>query len=205
MVKGKAAKLKLSKAKSKAKPAKAKAPKLDRYDQKTINRCFQLYLLNNGKNHERIAAEMRRDYPWFKVERILAWQTRYQWQAALKVKIEADKRAALTSADELVDEIETVRKKLYELIRADGSNDKDQIAQHIHYCRLSVEALSKVKEARDTLGAWLVFWEKLLEWLPDYSTHALDALLQVSTAMIERAAKEYGSAGEGESPDEDDD
>jgi len=190
--------------KSQAKPPKGTPGKVDRYDQKTINRTFQLYLLNNGRNHERIAAEMRRDYPWFKADRIQAWERKYQWQAALKVKIESDKRAALTSADELVDEIESVRKKLYELIRADGSNDKELTQQHIHYCRLSVDALSKVKEARDTLGAWLVFWEKLLEWLPDYSTHALDALLQVSSAVIDRAAKEYGT-GEGEEPSEDDD
>lgn len=204
MVKGKPAKRPAKKLKAKSQPAKS--PKLDRYDQKTINRCFQLYLLNNGRNHERIAAEMRREYPWFNVERIKTWQKKYQWDAALKVKIESDKRAALTSADELVDEIESVRKKLYELIRADGSNDKELTQQHIHYCRLSVDALSKVKEARDTLGAWLVFWERLLEWLPDYSTHALQSLLQVSNAVIERAAKEYGNAGEGEeSPDEDDD
>lgn len=202
MVKGKAAKLKAFKTRSKKTTT---LKKLDRYDQQTINRCFQLYLFHNGKQHERIAAEMRRDYPWFKAERIPVWQKKYAWDAALKVKIEADKRAALTSADELVEEIETVRKKLYELIKGDGSNDKDHIAQHIHYCRLSVEALSKVKEARDTLGAWLVFWEKLLEWMPDYSTHALDALLQVSGAVIDRAAKEYGNAAEGEESDEADD
>lgn len=201
MVKGRAAKKKAKKAVKPAKPAKPE--KLDRYDQKTINRCFQLYLLYNGNQRERIAAEMRRDYPWFNTDRIAAWEKKYAWREALKVKIEADKRAALTSADELVDEIESVRKKLYELIRADGSNDKELTQQHIHYCRLSVDALSKVKEARDTLGAWLVFWEKLLEWLPDYSTHALDALLQVSSAVIERAAKEYGNAGEETSEDDD--
>lgn len=194
------------KAKKKAAKRKAEAAKpvkLDRYDQQTINRCFQLYLLYNGKQHERIAAEMRRDYPWFKAERIPVWEKKYTWDVALKVKIETDKRAALTSADELVDEIETVRKQLFELIRKDGSNDKELRAQHIHYCRLSVEALTKVKEARDTLGAWLVFWEKLLEWLPDYSTHSLDALLQVSSAVIDRAAREYGNAGEESSEDDD--
>lgn len=197
------------KAKAKKKSARRKAEpekpaKLDRYDQQTINRCFQLYLVYNGKQFERIAAEMRRDYPWFKTERIAAWEKRFTWDAALKVKIESDKRAALTSADELVDEIETVRKQLFELIRKDGSNDKELRAQHIHYCRLSVEALTKVKESRDTLGGWLVFWEKLLEWLPDYSTHALDAILQVSSAVIDRAAKEYGTAGD-EEPETDDD
>ncbi|MGE0133052.1 MAG: hypothetical protein AB7U82_33665 [Blastocatellales bacterium] len=183
-----------AKTKAKARP--------HRYDQKTINRCFQLYLLYNGKQHERIAAEMRREYPWFNATRIPEWEKKYAWESALRVKIETDKRAALTTADELVDEIETVRKKLYELIKGDGSHDKELTAQHIHYCRLSVEALTKVKEARDTFGAWLAFWERLLDWLPQFSTHALDSLLQISDAVIDRAAKEYGSSDEGD--DEDD-
>jgi len=189
---------------AKTKVAKLKA-KPHRYDQKTINRCFQLYLLHNGKQHFQIAAEMRRDYPWFGVTRITEWEKKYAWEAALKVKIETDKRAALTTADELVGEIETVRKKLYELIKVDGTHDKELTAQHIHYCRLSVEALTKVKEAQDTFGAWLAFWERLLDWLPSYSTHALESLLQVSDAVIDRAAKEYGSADEDDEADNKDD
>lgn len=175
------------------------------YDQQTINKCFRLYLRYNGKQYRAIGDEMRREYPWFKDNRISAWAEKYAWDAALKVKIESDKRQALTTADELVEEVETVRKKIYERIKGDGNHDDDLIARHRDYCRLSIEALTRVQEARDTFGAWLAFWEKMLEWVPEFSPHAAQALLQVSDALIERAAKEYGTGEEEDEAREADD
>lgn len=175
-----------------------------KYDQQTINKCFRLYLLYNGKQHARIGDEMRKEYAWFRDTRIADWARKYAWDAALAQKIETDRKQALTSADELVTEVETIRTKLFHQIKGDGTQDQDLIAKHRDYCRLSIEALTRVKESRDTFGAWLAMFERLLEWIPDYSPHAAQALLQVADPLIQRAAKEYGT-GDEEEPDEDHD
>jgi hypothetical protein len=176
--------------------------KARRYDQQAINRAFQLFIQNNGRNHERIAAAMRRDYPWFGVETIRKWAAKYAWDEALRLKIVADKKAALTSADELSDEVETIRKHLFEQISKGGYSDEELIKLHEKYVARSVEVLIKVKEARDTLGGFVAMYERLLEWLPDYSPHALEALLQVNEQMLERAAEEYGASDSTERADD---
>ena len=164
-----------------------------KYDQETINKCFRLYLQHNGKHHERIVAAMRKEYPWFSVSRITTWAGLYGWDEALKISIESQKKTALNSAEELHNEIEELRKKLYAELQGTGEFDKEKYQLYRDYARLSQDQLLKVTQSRDTLGAFVAFWERLLEWLPDYSPHALQSLLQLTEQILKRAAEEYGS------------
>lgn len=165
-----------------------------KYDQETRNKCFKLYLRYNGKHHERIVAEMRKEYPWFSVTRVTAWAAAYGWEDALKISIEQQKRVALTSADELHNEIEETRKRLFVELQNTGEFDKEKYQLYRDYARLSQEQLVKVTNARDTLGAFVGFWERLTGWLPDYSRHAAEALLQVEEQILKRAAEEYAES-----------
>lgn len=169
-----------------------------KYDQETKNKCFQLYLRYNGKHHERILAGMRREYPWFSINRIAAWAEEYRWDEALKISIETQKRVALTSAEDLHNEIEEMRKRLYSELKGTGEFDKEKYQLYRDYARLSQEQLVKVTNARDTLGAFVAFWERVLGWLPDYSRHAAEALLQVEEQILKRAAEEYAEDSETE-------
>lgn len=173
-----------------------------RYDQKAINQAFQLYLQFNGQRHDKIEQEMRAEWPGWSKQRLYGrsgWIQKYAWDAALQIKISADKNAALNSADKLVNEIETVRERLYKQLNDDGVFDGETVKAHKEYAKLSIEALIKIKEARDTLGAFAAMWERLMSWLPDYSTDALGALLQVEDEVMKRAATELGTE---EEPDE---
>lgn len=167
-----------------------------KYDQETRNKCFKLYLRYNGKHYERIVAEMRKEYPWFSVTRISAWAATYAWEDALKISIEQQKRVALTSADELHNEIEETRKRLFAELQNTGEFDKEKYQLYRDYARLSQDQLIKVTNARDTLGGFVAYWERLLGWLPDYSRHAAEALLQVEEQILKRAAEEYGESAE---------
>lgn len=193
--KGSNAQTKVEKLKSSAQVA--------RYDQRAINQCWQLYLQNNGQNHERIAAEMRREYPGFEARRVAAWAEKYAWEEGLKQAVDFYKRQSLTSADTLTSEIEDIRIRLNEQIKGLGCFDKEVYQLHRDYCRLSQEQMLKVQAPRDTFGSFVGFWERLLAWLPDYSPHAAEALLQVAEPVLKRAAEEYADSAEGqdEAPD----
>jgi len=167
---------------------------LNQYDAATISKTFKLFLLYNGASAPQVVAEMRKEYPWFSEKRLDTLVKRYNWREALKTKVETDAKAALTTADQLVDEIEGVRKKLFNLIDVDGVLDKETINQHRDYCRLSTEALTKVKAERDTLGGFKGFYRRFLTWLGDYSPHAVDAVLQVEEQLLTRAARELVDA-----------
>lgn len=167
--------------------------KARRYDYETINQCFQFYLLYNGSSFERVAERMRETYPWFDAKRVGAWEQKYNWRESLKLKLEFDKKQALTSGDELVDETEAIRKKLFAELKDAGKIDHDLAQLHAKYVALSIQAQIKVREARDTLGAYLAFWERTLEWVKQFSPHAHEALLQVADDVMERAAIELGN------------
>lgn len=178
-----------------------KHPQVARYDQAAINKCWQLYLQNNGQNHERIAAEMRREYPSFGRERVAQWADKYRWDEGLKFAVDFYKRQSLNSADKLTTEIEELRERLSLQIKQSGSFDRELVQLHRDYCRLSQEQLTKVQAPRDTFGSFVGFWERLLGWLPDYSPHAAEALLQVAEPILKRAAEEYAdSTAEGQEP-----
>ncbi len=175
------------------------------YSNEAVEGCLRLYLRFNGQQHDRIENEMRKTWPGWSKQNLytrgkegsqqkIGWIEKYGWEAALKQKLEnASKTTALTSAEQLVREIEEVRKRIKQKIDALGAGaDRDLIYQHRDYCKLSIDALTKVEAARDTLGGFVSFWERLLDWLPLISEKAARELLRVADEVIEKAAAEYG-------------
>lgn len=164
-----------------------------------------LYLKYNGGQHERIEQEMRKVYPGWQraylytrgqgANQKLGWIDKYNWEKGLAQHLAQKPTAVLNSAQQLVAEIEEIRKLLYERIKAQGANaDKELIQAHRDYSRLSIEALTKVEAARDTLGAWVVFWEKLLDWMPDIDFKTAKALSKLSEQIIAKAEAEFAES-----------
>jgi len=176
-----------------------------RYDEEAIQKCLRLYLKFNGGQHERIEQEMRKVYPGWRRAYLytrgqgrhqkLGWIDLYGWEKALVLHLAEKPTATLNSAQQLVNEIEEIRKLLHTRIKTQGANvEKELLQLHRDYSRLSIEALTKVEAARDTLGAWVMFWEKLLDWLPDIDMRAARHLVKFNEAIIARAEEEFGES-----------
>ena len=175
------------------------------YDAEAIDKCLRLYLKFNGSQFTRIEEEMRKVYPGWRRSYLLnrgqgknfkqGWIEKYNWETALRLHLAQKPTATLNNAEKLVREIEDVRGFLaVEIKSQSGKVDKERLQLHRDYCNLSIAALTKVEAARDTLGAWVVFWEKLLDWLPDIDMKAARALVKLSDEIIARAEEEFGES-----------
>lgn len=169
------------------------------YPPEAIEQCLQLYLRFNGGQYDRIEKEMRRTWPGWSRQNLttrgdkLGWIDKYQWERALKEKIAAAASTqAVTEEQSLFIEISQARKRLHEMIVAGQGKDRDVVYQHLAYCRLSVQALAKLKGAGLTFDSFVAFWEQLLDWLPELSPEAASALLSVADELLDRARTEYG-------------
>lgn len=167
--------------------------KAKRYDQIAISKCAGLYLLYNGKNLDKVVLEMRRAYPGFGRATIEKWALEFNWDFLVEQKITREKQVALTDADELYQEVKLLRQKIFEQVKDSVSLDDDLIKVFLGYARESRELLLKIKSDSDTLGAFVTMLERLLEWLPDYSREARDALLQIQEEIVNRAATEFAT------------
>jgi len=176
-----------------------------RYDEEAIQKCLRLYLKFNGQQHERIEQEMRKVYPGWRRSYLytrgqgrnqkIGWVDKFGWEKALALHLAQKPTAALNSAQQLVNEIEGVRTQLYQRIKAQGSNvEKELLQLHRDYSRLSIEALTKVEAARDTLSGWVSFWERLLDWMPDIDFRAAKALVKFNKEILAKAEEEFGES-----------
>src|SRR6185369_16981505 len=86
---------------------------------------------------------------------------------------------------------------VYERVRAQGGNvDKELLQAHRDYSRLSIDALTKVEAARDTLSGWVSFWEKLIDWMPDIDYRTAKGLVKFSREILAKAEEEFGESEE---------
>ena len=176
-----------------------------RYDEAAVERCQRLYLKYNGQQFERIEQEMRKFYPSWNKSYLHnrgrgknakeGWIAKFNWEKALAIHLAQRPTATLNSAEQLVREIDEVRGFLHVEIKAQGGKvDKERLQLHRDYCNLSISALTKVEAARDTLGAFVAFWEKLLDWMPGIDMKAARALVKHSEAIITKAEEEFGES-----------
>jgi hypothetical protein len=189
-----------------------------KYSRQAIDDCWELFKKYNGGHFDLIETEMRAK-GWVKwsrqnlisrgkdEQRKEGWPELYNWEEALRMHIASQPMAALNSAQVLVLEIDEVRKALMASLRTTpnakqgGKAYSDLIYQHRDYCKLSIEALQKVEAARDTLGGFVSFWERLLEMLSRLGAEKAEReLLKVSEQVIEEAAKIFGEEQDGLRP-----
>ncbi len=177
------------------------------YGPDAIDFCFKLYLKYNGQHFERIEKEMHKaGWTGWKAQNLRdrgdhgkgtfkeGWVSKYGWERALEKHLAQKVAPSLDSAEALVREIEEVRKSLAEEIRLKGAKetDKERLQLHRDYCNLSISALTKVEAARDTLGGWVNFFERLIEWGVDVDSKLGRLLVKFSDQLIARAEKEFG-------------
>jgi hypothetical protein len=173
------------------------------YSPEAIAEAQRLYLLFNGKQHDRIEQEMRKKWPGWSKQNLhtrgsgrdqkIGWIDKYGFDEALRIHLATRPEGLRTSAEQAFHEIEEIRKRLYEEIKTLGANaSSDLVYQHRDYSKLFMEAETKLHGANNTLANFVAMWERLLEWLPAFSEAALGELLKVADKVLEKAALEYG-------------
>lgn len=178
------------------------------YNAEAVEQCLRLYLKYNGQQHARIEQDMRRlGYAGWRRNNLYdrgkgknvreGWINKYQWEKTRLERLAQAPMTTLSNAEKLVREIEEVRRYLYvEIAAVGGRVDKDRLQLHRDYCNLSIGALTKVEAARDTLSAWVSFWERLIDWSVDIDARLAKTLVKHAEALIGRAEKEFGETRE---------
>src|SRR5436190_18809965 len=179
-----------------------------RYDEQAIEKCFRLYLRFNGQQHQRIEQEMRKVYPGWQRSYLytrgtgknlkIGWIEKFGWEKALELHLVSKPTASLNNAQKLVREVEEVREKLFTKIKTEGAAQvgKDVLYLHRDYSKLSIEALTKVEAARDTLGGFVSFYERFIDWLTDIDQKLATGILKIEDLIIDRAEQEFGETEE---------
>ncbi len=172
------------------------------YSPDAIEQCFRLYLRFNGQQHDRIEKEMRRHWPGWSKQNLfsrgdkIGWIEKHGWERALREKIAlASSSHAVTEEQALFLEISQTRKVLHTKISVKGQSiDRDAVYQHLAYCRLSIDAMARLKGTGLTFETFVAFWEQVLEWLTEKSSEAASALLSVADELLDEARIKYGEA-----------
>lgn len=167
------------------------------YPQEAIDFCFQLYLRHHGQ-HDVIELEMRKKYPkWsrsnlYDTKRRFGWVTRFGWEDALKAQIEIKMKASLTGDEALYHDIRSTRERYSKAIQS-GKADGKVPYLHRDYCQLEIDALARLKAARNRFADFSVFWEDLMRGLPNISRNAFRELVDCSDEILKWAEAEYGA------------
>lgn len=176
-----------------------------------VKAAFELYLLHNGERFDLIEQEMHRlGWTSFKKAKLKSrgygknrregWIELYGWETSLKVKIATVGSAAATSAESLLFEVETIRKKLFIDIesRGVGRAGKDVVYQHDKYVSKSIEILDRLNDARDNYANFVFFVRHLLKAAPGISPDLARELVEAEEALIEWAESEFTTEESGE-------
>lgn len=169
-----------------------------------ISDAFDLYLQFNGERFDLLEQEMRRKgWDAFKKQLLfdkgigvnyrMGWISKYGWGNALKLKVATAGVVAATSAESLLFEVETLRKKIFiELeTRGVGPTAKDLIYQHDKYVNRSIEILAQLEKARDNYANFIFFLQHLLKASTKISPALAAEICQAEDALIEWAEKEF--------------
>lgn len=173
------------------------------YPPEAIEQCQRLFIRFNGKRYDLIEKEMRKTWPGWSKKNLedrgdrMGWVEKYGFKKALAISITQRPTAALNSAQQLVIEVETVRAQLFSLINAQGANvDKEKLQLHRDYCKLHIEALTRVEAAKDTLGGFVNNWERLVDWAVDIDPKLARMLIKYSDPILARAEGELGETAD---------
>lgn len=169
-----------------------------------ISDCFDLYLMHNGERHDLIEQDMHRlGWTAFRKEILKSkgfgenrrdgWIDQYGWRKSLELKIATANTAARTSAESLLFEVESIRKKLFHEIEVQGIGraGKDAIYQHDKYVNRSIEILAQLDKARDNYGNFVYFLQKLVAAAPQISPALAKEICEAEDGLIEWAEREF--------------
>jgi len=180
------------------------------YSAKAVEDAFALFLRFKGGSWHRIDQEMaRKGYVGFKAKSVFpdrgqgekrrdGWINKYNWREALKLHLENLPNAALNDAQKLCREVKLVRTRLYEGISAKGPANADAQTLQLYrdFCKLSIEAITKVHEAQDTFSGFVSNWERLLDWITQEAPKTARELLKIEDLILKHAEEEFGETEE---------
>jgi hypothetical protein len=166
-----------------------------------IKDAFELYLQFNGERFDLIEEEMRkRGWEHFRAQNLKSrgkgvnrrdgWVAKYGWENALKIKIATMGTVAMTSAESLLFEVETIRKKLFLELESDKL-DRDRVYQHDKYVARSIDILAELNAARDNYGNFILFLERLCGAAPSISPKLAEALVEAREGLMDWAENAF--------------
>ncbi|MCC6328974.1 MAG: hypothetical protein IT174_10690 [Acidobacteria bacterium] len=168
-----------------------------------ISDCFDLYLKYNGSNFPAIQKEMReKGWSTFTSQNIRkkvkgeyeGWEIDFGWKKALDERNARKGQVAMTSAEGLHYEVESVRKNLYEVILEKGIRDPDNkwlLWEHGKYVKKTAEILSSMDAARDNYANFVFFLKHLLSAATKISPEMARALCEAEDALLDWAEKKF--------------
>jgi hypothetical protein len=168
-----------------------------------ISDAFDLYVKYNGSNFPAIEREMRaRGWTSFTKQSIrkkvkgeyVGWEIDLGWKNALK-EINANRgKAAMTSAEGLHHEVETVRTTLFSEILTRGVNDPDYkflLWEHGKYVAKTADILKSLDAARNNYANCLFFLKWLLRRSMKISPDLARALVEAEDALLDCAEEDF--------------
>jgi hypothetical protein len=169
-----------------------------------IKDAFELYLQFNGERFDLIETEMRKKgWTTFGKQNLLpkgkdenfreGWIQKYGWENALKIKIATLGTLAMTSAESLMHEVETIRKALFIELEA-NKLDKDKLYLHDKYVARSIDILAELNDARDNHGNFILFLERLCGVAPQISPDLAKAIVDAKDGLLSWAESEFATA-----------
>ena len=101
--------------------------------------------------------------------------------------------AAATSAESLLFEVETLRKKIFMELQTKGvgSGQKDLIYQHDKYVARTTEILASLDKARDNYGNFTFFLQHLLKAATKISPDLAAAICDAEEPLLDWAEREF--------------
>jgi len=178
-------------------------PKLSENREQQIKDALDLYLQYNGQNLPAIEKEMRkRGYPKFNAQRIrksdgaggfTGWETDFGWKKALETHLANKNKIAMTSADGLHHEVESIRKALFEEIQTEKITEKNvwRVWEHKKYAEQTAKILSQLKGAGDNFANFVTALTHLLEAATEISPALAKELCDAQEALMEWAEGKF--------------
>ena len=168
-----------------------------------ISDCFDLYVKYNGSNFVAIEREMRaRGWSTFTKQNIrkkvsgeyVGWEIEFGWTKALEQINSNRGKAAMTSAEGLHHEVETIRTTIFNEILTRGVNDPDYkflLWEHGKYVGKTADILKSLDSSRDNYANFIFFLKKLLGAATKISPDLARAICEAEDALLDWAEKEF--------------
>lgn len=177
------------------------------YDQELIEHCRALYIKYGGKNLDAVEREMQKEIATWRKNNLFdrgkgenfreGWINRYGFDKSLQEHLKIQAIAGCDDVQKLYIGIKSVRETLQNKIK--GSNpSRDDIYAYRDFCKLEMEARTKLDLEKDSYEIFVTIVEKILAWLPDIDLKASKSILSgdVMERLLAKAKSEYGDQQE---------
>jgi hypothetical protein len=168
------------------------------YPNEAVELARSLYLKYGGRNFEAIEADMRRAgyHNWSRQNLSRSdeknWVRRYGFDRSLEIHIRnASLLRAETQGEKQLRQLSSVRDLLYAEIES-GNFEAKALDTFRGTCSQITEMMSKLRAGTNTLEAFVVSWETLLEVLGELKPELVGELLKLADDIFEKVRLKFG-------------